>query len=569
MEWEQMNEILNKGRKQLDNSILRTKKQLILDKINNINSSLHFNEWLNIEIPLYTAPLHLFSLGRLCVYPTEQGEVIYIDDEFYNNNENKDVVVHQYTHELLHSLRQVKKTENESVRTLLFAHKWFEYDHIFTGIDEATTQMFTDDFENFRLSKEQDNSFYFIKNIMRFMKVIFGEEKLLMQYLNYNQEFEKEFNKMSNNRFIEFARLINDIYNLEKEKTNIAELEYKKKEVINIVKSMVREAKKTNPNIMDLISNDLQDDDFLNFYKVNTIENESINNQTPANSNGNELIVAKLKTRLAEYVKAIVEMYGKDIPQDRLVELIHLNYDDDLINIYDYGSINGMANDKSISLPLCADRLFKIAKKIPGYAINKNHRLYSDDNLLLNNNGFLKYVFHAFISGTDTEGYYEDILLHEALHFCGSGGSSALREGMNELLTRKLAKEKGFRTNGSAYPKEVNVVYHLQELFGEDIINKISFMNSEGEIALFLTTHLGMDACSLYLSISREMEKEFNEKYYSKFDTYNGISGVIRKTLNYHKINYSKIYQMMDNYRKQKNINNSELYESEMSVTKK
>lgn len=287
-------------------------------------------------------------------------------------------------------------------------------------------------------------------------------------------------------------------------------------------------------------------------------------------TDNNSKLINDLKIRLSEYVKAIIEKYGKYIPQERLKELINLDYNDDsLIRIYDYGTVNGFADNTGISLPLCADRLFKIASKIPGFGINKKHKLYSENNILLNNNGFAKYVFHAFISGIDAKGYYEDLLLHEALHFCGSGGATALREGINELLTRKLAKEKGFRTNGSAYPKEVNVVYHLQELFGEEIINQIAFMNSDGEIALFLTSRLGLEASSLYLAVSREMEKEFNEKYYSKFDTYNGIIGVIRKTINYHKIDYSKIYKMFDMYREHMKNDKQEKNESEMTIAKK
>ena len=42
--------------------------------------------------------------------------------------------------------------------------------------------------------------------------------------------------------------------------------------------------------------------------------------------------------------------------------------------------------------------------------------------MIINNNSFMDYVIHLFISGTNAEGYYQDLLLHETLHFCGSGG---------------------------------------------------------------------------------------------------------------------------------------------------
>lgn len=56
---------------------------------------------------------------------------------------------------------------------------------------------------------------------------------------------------------------------------------------------------------------------------------------------------------------------------------------------------------------------------------------------------------HVSISGTDTEGYYDDILLHEVMHFCVGDGGSVLKEEINELFTRKIlfAYEKVFWHN--------------------------------------------------------------------------------------------------------------------------
>ena len=64
-------------------------------------------------------------------------------------------------------------------------------------------------------------------------------------------------------------------------------------------------------------------------------------------------------------------------------------------------------------------------------------------------NIFFAYVKHVSISDTDTEGYYDDILLHEVMHFCGGDGRSVLKEGINELFIRKIlfAYEKVFWHN--------------------------------------------------------------------------------------------------------------------------
>ena len=102
----------------------------------------------------------------------------------------------------------------------------------------------------------------------------------------------------------------------------------------------------------------------------------------------------------------------------------------------------------------------------------------------------------------DTKDYYDDMLLHETMHFCGSGGASALKEGINELITRKIALKKNFKTNGCGYPKEVKIAYELQNIFGEEVLDQIAFINSLPEICYFLDKTLGSDASKLYQDIT-------------------------------------------------------------------
>ncbi len=255
-----------------------------------------------------------------------------------------------------------------------------------------------------------------------------------------------------------------------------------------------------------------------------------------------------LSIHLEQYINAIIEKYGKYIPQTRLDVLNNISDFDKIIKIYDYGSINAYANASEIKMPLCADKVLKFMSKIPGYGINKNHQSYNLENLINNDNTFSNYIYHVFITGTNVEGYYEDLLLHETMHFCGSGGATALKEGINELLTRKLASEKNFRTNGCAYPKEVKIALELQQIYGEEILNQIAFINSEKQIYMFLANTIDKKAAELYLTISNIMEREFYQKYYSNMDSFNGITGIIRKTTNYNKIDYSGVYELLNNY---------------------
>ena len=56
---------------------------------------------------------------------------------------------------------------------------------------------------------------------------------------------------------------------------------------------------------------------------------------------------------------------------------------------------------------------------------------------------------------------------------------SDLQEGINELLTRKVAIERKFRINACGYPKEVKISYELPKIFGEDRLNQIAFISDE------------------------------------------------------------------------------------------
>ena len=185
---------------------------------------------------------------------------------------------------------------------------------------------------------------------------------------------------------------------------------------------------------------------------------------------------------------------------------------------------------------------------MPGFGINKNHKSYDESNLIINSNTFMSYILHVFISGTTTKEYFEDLLLHETMHFCGSGGATALKEGINELLTRKISLKRNFRTSGCGYPKEVAIAYQLQQIFGENIINQIAFINNEYDILMYLESVLGKESADLYKEISMSMEYEFQDKYYKDMDNYNGLAGLFKKVNNYKKINYNNVYILINEY---------------------
>ena len=259
-------------------------------------------------------------------------------------------------------------------------------------------------------------------------------------------------------------------------------------------------------------------------------------------------IQKNLTATLEVYILSIIEKYGKYMTDCQLRMLKSIDRYNDIIKIFDFGAINGYADQKNIYMPLSAEKALYKMSKLPGFGLKKEHKSYTTKNLIINNNTYLNYIWHLFVLGSSVENYYEELLLHETLHFCGSGGATALKEGINELLARKLALDKNFKTSGCGYPKEVKIAYTLEKLLGEEVINQIAFINNHSKVIEYLKVTLGEDVADLYDEITFRMEEEFNNKYYKNMDSYDGLCGVVRKTINYFKIDYSEVYIIIDNY---------------------
>lgn len=263
----------------------------------------------------------------------------------------------------------------------------------------------------------------------------------------------------------------------------------------------------------------------------------------------------RLTLKVAKYIKAITQEYGKFIPKERLSYLGNINYDE-IIQIYDYGNINGLANQKHILLPLNAEKALEKIKTLPGYGSNPSHQTYDQATAIINDNTFETYVNHAIVTGMTLEQYFDDLLLHETMHFCGSDGGNALKEGINEYLTRKLAFKKGFHTNGCAYPKEVKIAHTLESILGEEVITQIAFIKPYDKVLSYLETTLGKDASELYQNVTHAMDEEFYNRYYRHMNHFDGLKGIQEKVTNYKQIDYSKVEQIIEQYQKTKSSQN-------------
>ena len=59
---------------------------------------------------------------------------------------------------------------------------------------------------------------------------------------------------------------------------------------------------------------------------------------------------------LEEYIKSIVVKYDRFIPKERFTYLSNIKDYSNIIQIFDYSSIDGYANNKYIALPLSTDK---------------------------------------------------------------------------------------------------------------------------------------------------------------------------------------------------------------------
>lgn len=252
-----------------------------------------------------------------------------------------------------------------------------------------------------------------------------------------------------------------------------------------------------------------------------------------------------IKNNLIIEIEKLIKIIKKEYPN--LVD-IPKNYDlQKIVHIKEMGTISLFVSNKNFYFPKDALNVLNKIKKILGFGIMKNHKTCTKDNIIINNNTYITYLKHVFLKGLTGEEYYKEILLHETMHFCGSGGATAIREGINELKTRQLAKKYNLLTSSCGYPKETKVAYELEKIFGENVMNKIAFSKSHREIEEILDA-VSPDASEFFFNLEKIMEKEFHNKY-MKY-SFPGLIGPLKKTQKYNSINYKKAYELIDDYKK-------------------
>ena len=253
--------------------------------------------------------------------------------------------------------------------------------------------------------------------------------------------------------------------------------------------------------------------------------------------------IEKIKNKLAKdmevLVKTIIGEYGEYIQPEKLEFLKGIKDYNDIIKIKDTNTISMFANNREIILPLGAQKYFKYFKYIPLYGAKKNHSMYKP-NEILNDHTYYDYINHVLLSGMSLYEFYLDTLLHETMHFCGSGMlGTALSEGLNELKTRQLAQKYNLRASRCGYPKETNIAFKLEQMLGEEITNQIAFAKNEKEVYEIIQKKYGDDIAQQIFTISEKMNKELHSKY--NHANFNGIFAPFKKASAYKNIDYDEV----------------------------
>lgn len=247
----------------------------------------------------------------------------------------------------------------------------------------------------------------------------------------------------------------------------------------------------------------------------------------------------KTKELLLKYIKVIIENYSKS-DRERLLDII--DYDSQIIKFNPTDTITFVVQDGILLLPKNAYKVFPILKQHENYCIKPNNGRNVEDYLDTNTT-YMEYINHIIESGMSEYDYFEESLLHEAMHICGSIGGTPLEEGINELKTRELAKKNNIKIAAYGYSKEVEIAKRLQQIVGKELMDELTFVPKEKRKE-FLSTKTSNRVAELYESLSDRMIEESRDYYNSVLL----VSDPFEKAKLYEGINYTKSYQVLDNY---------------------
>lgn len=249
----------------------------------------------------------------------------------------------------------------------------------------------------------------------------------------------------------------------------------------------------------------------------------------------------KIKELLLEYIKLILNNYS-NCNTEKILNVINSN--SEIVKFNPSNTITFVVRGGILLLPKSAYQIFPLLKQHKNYGTKLNSGRNIEDYLDTNTT-YMQYINYVIEAGLSVYDYFEESLLHEAMHICGSQGGTPLEEGINELKTRELAQKNNIKIAAYGYPKEVEIAKRLQQIIGKEVMDELTFVPSH-ERKNFLTDKLGDREAELYELVSSKMI----EKSVSYFDKLSQVNDPFEKAKLYESVDYGEVYQIIDNYKR-------------------
>lgn len=240
---------------------------------------------------------------------------------------------------------------------------------------------------------------------------------------------------------------------------------------------------------------------------------------------------------LLGYLRTIISEFDAIKPET--VDYLLTN---NLVEFNDGNTISFFVKDGVLYLPKRIYDLMPILKEHELFGVSPKDARKVEDYLDTNTT-YYDYIEHLIKAGLSPYQYFEESLLHEAMHLCGCVGGNPLDEGITELKTREVAQKHNIKIAAYGYPKEVEVAKTLQEVLGKNIMDQLAFIKTRDR-RNFLIEKVGFEKADLYRKVFRDMVIS-SEGYNKKIET---ISDPYAKAAEYKKISYASVLEYIDDY---------------------
>lgn len=242
--------------------------------------------------------------------------------------------------------------------------------------------------------------------------------------------------------------------------------------------------------------------------------------------------------QLLNYLRIIISEYKDNIKPETIDYLLNNN----IVEFNSASTISFFVENGVLYLPKRIYDIIPILKGHELYGVSPNDRRKIEDYLDTNTT-YYDYIEHVIKVGITPYQFFEESLLHEAMHLCGSVGGNPLEEGITELKSRELAQKNNIKISAYGYPKETEVAKTLQEVIGKDVMDQLTFIKTHDR-RNFLIEKVGIEKADLYKRVFKDMILLSNG-YNIKIET---ISDPYIKAEEYKKISYATVLEYIDEY---------------------